>query len=42
MEIAPDVVVNIKNVIHGRKFDPTASELKNLEYIAFGKPGEST
>ena len=40
VEIAPDVVVNIKNVIHGRKFDPAAAELKSLEYIALGKPGE--
>jgi hypothetical protein len=39
-EIAPDVVVNIKNIIHGRKFDPAAAELKSLEYIAFGKPSE--
>jgi len=39
-EIAPEVVVNIKNVIHGRKFDQTAPELKNLEYIVFGKPDE--
>jgi hypothetical protein len=39
-EIAPDVVVNIKNIIHGRKFDAAAAELKSLEYIAFGKPSE--
>lgn len=39
-EIAPDVVVDIKNVVHSRKFDLKAPPLENLEYIVFGKPGE--
>ena len=33
-------MVNIKNVIHARKFDPNAARPKNLQYIVFGKPGE--
>ena len=33
-------MVNIKNVVHAREFDPNAARPKNLQYIVFGKPGE--
>ena len=39
-QIAQDVVVNVKNVVHGRKFDPAAERPKNLEYILFGRVGD--
>jgi hypothetical protein len=38
--IAEEVVVNIKNVVHARKFDLNAPKPKDLQYIVFGKPGE--
>jgi hypothetical protein len=38
--IAEEVVVNIKNVIHARKFDLNAQKPKDLQYIVFGKPDE--
>lgn len=39
-KIASGVTVNVKNVIHGRKFTPDAPPLENLEYILFGRGDE--
>jgi hypothetical protein len=35
-----DVVVNVKSVIHARKFDPAADKPDKLQYILFGEAGE--
>jgi hypothetical protein len=39
-KLASGVTVNVKNVIHGRKFTPEAPPPKSLEYILFGRGDE--
>lgn len=38
--ILPNVVVNIKRVVHFREFDPAMKKPAQLEYLLFGKGGE--
>jgi hypothetical protein len=40
VEIAADVTVNVKNVVHGRRFDVHAPPLTQLQYILFGRGEE--
>jgi hypothetical protein len=40
VKIAAGVTVNIKNVVHGRRFDVDAPTLKKLQYILFGRGEE--
>ncbi len=35
-----DVIVNVKKVVHARKFDPSDEKPRNLEYFLFGKGQE--
>jgi len=38
--VAPDVVVNVKRIVHARRFDPAAERPQQLEYILFGAGDE--
>jgi hypothetical protein len=40
VKIASHVTVNVKNVVHGRRFDLDAPPLTELEYILFGRGQE--
>jgi hypothetical protein len=40
VKIASHVTVNVKNIVHGRRFDLDAAPLTALEYILFGRSQE--